>query len=167
MDARTFKATFLPLTDRLYRLAFHYLRRNDEAEDVVQEVFLRLLDMGERLDHYRNPGALVMTMVRNLSLDRLRTRHTVSDGEVTLPDTPHDDDPGEAFDRRENVRRMMRLIDSLDEPARTIIHMRDVEGCDYPEIAGVTGLTVNNVRVILSRTRKKIREMFLKEIRHG
>ena len=168
MDAREFKHIFLPLGDRLYRLAFRLLRRSDEAEDVVQEVFLKLLGMGEKLDTYRNKEALAMTMVRNLALDRIRTRHTVSEEEVTLPEqTVRDDPPDILLDRKEKAGRAMAIIDALGEPARSVIHMRDVEGCAYEEIATVTGLTVNNVRVVLSRARKRVRETLLKEIDHG
>jgi len=135
---------------------------------MVQEVFLKLLAMKEKLETYRNKEALAMTMVRNLSLDRLRTKHTVSEGEVTLPEPGVPDDPPDVqLDRREKAARVMRIIDNLKEPARTVIHLRDVEGYDYEEIAGVTEMTVNNVRVVLSRARKKVRETLLKETDHG
>ncbi len=168
MDAKQFKETFLPLSGKLYRLALRYLRSPEEAEDMVQEVFLKLLAMKEKLETYRNKEALAMTMVRNLSLDRLRTKHTVSEGEVTLPEPGVPDDPPDVqLDRREKAARVMRIIDNLKEPARTVIHLRDVEGYDYGEIAGVTEMTVNNVRVVLSRARKKVRETLLKETDHG
>ncbi len=167
MDPNTFRHTFLPLTDRLFRLALRLLRSREEAEDVVQEVFLKLLKMDERLDEYHSPAALAMTMARNTSLDRLRTRHTVPD-DNDLPHHPATDpDPVTELDMKEKAAIVRTIIDNLDEPARTVIHMRDVEGAPFDEIAEMTGMTVNNVRVVLSRTRKKVREMFLKMTDHG
>ena len=168
MDAQAFKETFLPLSDRLYRLALRFLRNREEAEDVVQETFLKLLKMGDKVDEYKSPAALAMTLTRNTALDRIRTRHTVSEGEVTLPESTVPDDPPDVWlDRKEKAGRVRAIIDALQEPGRTVIHMRDVEGCDFDEIAAVTGMTVNNVRVVLSRTRKKVKETLLKEINHG
>jgi len=167
MDARTFKETFLPLSDQLYRLALRFLRNREEAEDVVQETFLKLLKMGDRIDEYRSPAALAMTLARNTALDRIRTKHTVSEGEVTLPeDVDPDDPPDVQLDRKEKASRVRTIINGIKEPGRTVIHMRDVEGCDFEEIAAVTNMTVNNVRVVLSRTRKRVKEILLKDKDH-
>lgn len=63
---------------------------------------------------------------------------------------------------REGARQVKDIIAHLPEQQQRIINMRDIKGCSYEEIEQVTGLNSINVRVLLSRARKKIREEFNK-----
>ena len=151
--------------DQLYRFAMRFSRNHEEAEDIVQDVFLKLLNMGEKLDTYRNKEALAFTVTRNLCLDRIRTRHTVSIEDSGVPEKQEPDDPPDVrLDKKEKAGKILQIMEQLPEVQRTVLHMRDVEGLDFGTIAVATDMTVNNVRVVLSRARKKVKEMFLKQI---
>ena len=63
---------------------------------------------------------------------------------------------------RDDVRVVQMLIGRLPEPQRRVVRLRDIEGCPYEEIEQLTGLSAVNIRVMLSRARKKIRKDFLK-----
>ena len=67
------------------------------------------------------------------------------------------------IDTRDEANQVLRLIDGLPQQQRQVILMRDVNDQPYEEIEETTGLSAVNIRVLLSRARKKIREQF-KEI---
>jgi RNA polymerase sigma-70 factor (ECF subfamily) len=158
MTVDQFKIDVLPHKHKLYRFAMRMLRDIAEAEDVVQEVMIRLWERREKLAGYRSIEAFAMTITRNLCLDKLkragaRTEELDESTSARQEKTPYDE--METSDSYEKVRG---LIDDLPDQQRMIIHLRDVEGYEYEEIAGITGLSENTIRVNLSRARKKIRE---------
>ena len=68
----------LPVKDKLFRLARRLLVSTDEAEDAVQEVFLKLWKSKDKMDNYKNPEAFAMTMTKNYCLDRLKSKGLLS-----------------------------------------------------------------------------------------
>ena len=74
MDKTEFTALIIPFKDRLYRLAKRILVSKDEAEDAVQEVFLKLWNGKESIENYKNPEAFAITMTKNYCLDRLKSK---------------------------------------------------------------------------------------------
>jgi len=119
MDAREFKETFLPMSDKLYRFALRFSRDHEEAEDIVQEVFLKLLKMGEKVDTYRSKEALAFTVTRNLCLDRIKTRHAVSMEEPGVLEKQEPEDPPDVqLDRKEKVQCPGRVVQGTEECER-------------------------------------------------
>jgi RNA polymerase sigma-70 factor (ECF subfamily) len=163
MTSNDFKIEVLPLKQKLYRFAHRLVKNSQEAEDVVQEVFIRLWMRREQLTEYRSIEAFAMTVTRNLSLDKLKraganTVELTDRDIVFIENTPHHE-----LEINDAYNRIKRLIDRLPDQQRMIIHLRDVEGYPYEEIAEITGLTENNVRVNISRARKWIREIMIKK----
>ena len=74
MKQKDFVATVLPFKDKLYRLAKRLLVSSDEAEDAVQEVYLKLWKGREVIHKYKSPEAFAMTMTKNYCLDRLKSK---------------------------------------------------------------------------------------------
>src|SRR5450759_1353818 len=62
------------LNRNLYGYAFRILRNQEEAEDAVQEVFIKLWNLGKKLDEYNSIGALATTMIKNFCIDQLRKK---------------------------------------------------------------------------------------------
>ncbi len=158
MTVDQFKIEVLPHKHKLYRFAMRLVRNVSEAEDVVQEVMIRLWVRRESLAGYRSIEAFAMTITRNLCLDNLkragsRTEELKEVHTVHAIKTPYDE-----MEATDSYNKIRMLIDELPEQQRTIIHLRDIEGYEYDEIAEITGLTENTIRVNLSRARKKIRE---------
>ena len=102
-----------------------------------------------------------MTIIRNLCLDALKAPQMEEEhrpiGELDMPQTGNLMQEVELKDEASIVKR---IIGALPEQQRQIVKMRDVDDCSYEEIEQVTGLTAVNIRVLLSRARKKIREQF-------
>ena len=74
MNIQDFNTKVYPLKDKIYRLAKRMLEQNEEAEDLVQEVFIRMWKQREKLDEYRSLEALALVTTKNLCLDKLKAR---------------------------------------------------------------------------------------------
>lgn len=163
MDAASFKKIFLPYHRKLYRVAFRLLENEDDAQDLLQEAYLKLWDKRDTLGIINNTEAFCTTLVRNMCLDLLRSgRYAWSRQRVELTDAL----PLAAPDNtatHDDAQEVQTLIDGLPPQQRQIIRLRDVQGCPYEEIESITGLSTVNIRVLLSRARKKIREEFFKQ----
>ena len=74
MKSSEFKLLVMPYSSRLYRMAFRLMNNREEAEDIVQEVYVKLWGMRNELDKYNSIEALSIRITRNLCLDHLRRR---------------------------------------------------------------------------------------------
>ena len=161
MNSEELNIQFLEVKDSAYRYAVSLLHDTTEAEDVVQDLYERLW---RRRLLIRRVGfrSLVMTTVRNMSLDRLRrqrlNRHTAIDDEPLTAENPEVDNP---------VAIVRMIISRLPEREREIIHLHDVEGMEYEDIAEVVGTSVMAARMACSRARQKVKEEFEKIMSYG
>ncbi|MDR1331466.1 MAG: sigma-70 family RNA polymerase sigma factor [Tannerella sp.] len=160
MDAKEFTECFYPFHPKLYRVARALLDSPDDAEDILQDAYCRLWDRRSELSELRRPEAFCVTLVRNLCIDFLRspgrrTDDEAADGalQVEAHTTPESD-----FVSGESVRRIETLIYRLPEKQRTVMQMRACAECTSEEIEAATGESAANVRVLLSRARKTLRE---------
>ena len=69
-----FKARYLPLSEGLFRIAFHYLEDSSDAQDTVQDLYIKLWNSKDKLDTVLNPQAYAYTLLRNLCIDSLDGR---------------------------------------------------------------------------------------------
>jgi len=162
MDLNEFKTRVLPLKNRLFRLAFRILGREEEARDIVQESMIRMWNNREKLGEYQSVEAFAVVVTRNLSLDRTRARGFQKN---TVPDFIEDEQSQNPYQRMETsdlVKKVYLAMEHLPEQQKTIMHLRDVEEMEYEEIAEVMKMNVNAIRVNLSRARKFVRETLLK-----
>jgi RNA polymerase sigma-70 factor (ECF subfamily) len=167
MTVETFKIEVLPLKNKLYRFARRLVTNYAEAEDIVQEVFLRLWSKKDQLHEIRNLEALAVTMTKNLCLDRLKSKSNKNyelkdyheQSTVTTPYT--------MMEISDSYKQVNKFIDELPVQQKMIIQLRDVEGYEYEEIAEMTGMNPNAIRVNLSRARKKIKELMEKTYDYG
>ena len=161
MELETFKSTVLPLRDKLLKYSVKLTDDGADAEDIVQEAFLKLWYIRDRLDGYQSVEALSVQVVKNLCLDKLRSKRMdrmPENSESILADTVT---PEQLLEQHDAVAIIGRLIQQLPTVQQCIIRMKDVEGYELSEIAQITGTQIESVRVNLSRARKKVREQFL------
>jgi RNA polymerase sigma-70 factor (ECF subfamily) len=156
---QNFEDIIRPFQDKLYRLSRRILQRDDEAEDVRQEVLLKLWKRRAELNTYRSVEAFAMTMARNLSLDVIRRRQKFSDHDESEPQSGSGADPHTMMVREDRKRMVHKAIDALPLKQRTIIQLRDIEEYSFEEISDLLEMDVNAVRVNLHRARKGIREI--------
>lgn len=154
--------------DRLYSTAVQLLGQSGEAEEVVQDAFVKLWDHLEQLDEARVLPWLIR-VTRNACLDILRRRqvhlaYAVSGG--------HDETrverstPADALGRVTLRDRLRGAIEALDEPFRSLVVLREIEGYSYADIATALSLSDSQVKVYLHRARRKLRER-LREFRES
>lgn len=162
MEQEQFKKEVLPVRERLLLYARKLLDDPDDAEDIVQEVFLKLWDMRDALDRYQNLPALAMRIAQRLCLNKLKTRGRI-EGDLSECFALSDGiTPYTQLERKENMERVMRIIDMLPGLQQAILRMRHVDGLEVEEIAGLTGSTPEAIRMNLSRARKRVRDQFFK-----
>jgi RNA polymerase sigma-70 factor, ECF subfamily len=148
----------------LYGYAFRILQNQQEAEDAVQEIFIKLWNLGKKLDEYNSIPALAVTMVKNHCIDQIRKRRRFINedpgGEIT--GNIDDESPYTLLESKESGKILQQIIDGLPGIYKDAVTMRDIEGQSYEEIAQKTEQNINTLRVTLSRARKLIRDEFNK-----
>jgi RNA polymerase sigma-70 factor (ECF subfamily) len=163
MSESEFKTKVLPASQKLLKFAVHFLKNEEEARDVIQDVFLKLWQKKEELDRVENMEAFAMRMVRNRCLDVLRANKMVPiDAQTDRKMKQEIIDVHSQIELSEAAGQVKTLIEQLPDLQQKVMHLRDIEQLEYEEIAERTGLQVNAIRVNLSRARKKVRDEFLK-----
>jgi RNA polymerase sigma-70 factor (family 1) len=164
MTRNDFEHLIQQLSRKLYGFAFRILRNQEEAEDVVQEVFIKLWNMRDALEEYKSIDALATAMTRNYCIDLIRKQKHYSTVEYNISDYQNITfpSPHEQMEHRESGEILNTIIGDLPETFRIVIKMRDIEGASYEEIAEKTDQNINTLRVTLSRARKIIRDEYKK-----
>jgi len=147
--------------DQAWSLARYLLKDASEAEDAVQESFIKLWQHREDIDPERIKPWL-MKVTRNACLDRLRRRKPET--ELNEEQAEAIGDPASGAQQSELGCWLTRAIEGLREPYRTLVVLRDVQQHSYEEVASATELTLTQVKVYLHRARKQLREQ-LAEVR--
>lgn len=141
--------------DHTWSLARFLLQDSREAEDVTQEAFIKLWQHRESIDSSRVRFWL-MRVTRNNCLDRLRRRQQESEFDDNL--AGNEASPVEGLQRSETGKWLHAAISRLAEPFRSVVILRDVQQHSYQEVAGITGLSMPQVKTYLHRARKQLRE---------
>lgn len=165
MKSSEFKLLVMPYSSRLYRMAYRLMNNREEAEDIVQEVYLKLWKMRNELQNYKSLEALSIRITRNLCMDHLRRRRVSLDA-IALEKAKgknHSETPAENLEKKEQAEIIHALVAALPEPQRSLVHLRHLEGKEYEEIADMVNMNVNAIRVSISRARKQMREMLEKQ----
>lgn len=158
-----FARHYLPQRPRVLQLCRQMLGNSEDAEDACQEVYIKLWAQRTRLAEVAQPLAFAIRVARNYCLDRLRMSLPI---ELSLEEnlTPEAELEDEGREQREEL--LCRIEDwshQLDEPQRSVFRLVHYEGKPHAEVAERLGLTEVNVRVIISRLRKKLKEQISNE----
>lgn len=150
----------------VYALAFRLVRDRDEAADVTQEVFMRVMRSVVGFRGESAFGTWLHRVTVNTALTSLRKRSRRAQpgreafgmpGEESLGVVDTDAGPEERAERAELLARAEAAVAALPESSRTIVVLRDVEGLSTAEVAAATGLSETAVKVRLFRARERLR----------
>ncbi len=167
MNLTEFQKNIVPLRHKLFRFSLRITGRSTDAEDVVQEVFERIWSRrdDERTENVSNWEAWSMTMARNLSIDKTRSKHRAA---VALPEKfeykSTAKTPDQIFQTKEVFNQVEKCMANLSEKQRSVMQLRDIEELSYDEIAEIMKITLEDVKISLHRARKTVREMMMKTI---
>ena len=158
MTNERFQNEWLSLAGEFYRVAFYILEDEAEAEDAVQELYLKLWSGRDALDGIRNPKGYGIRVLRNLCLDRIR-RSRKMETPAVLPEPEWPGRQDEAVDEKERLAKVLDAIKSLPDRQREVLTLRTLDGLSYEEIAERTGMNQLTLRVLLSQARRKLRNV--------
>lgn len=162
---RTFKKMMNRHRDRVFTFALYYLGQREEAEDVAQEVFIRLWKYGDRVEAGKLEQWLT-TVTRNACYDALR-RRKVYHAHITTAD-PADDafaaiadgaaSPQQQSESSDFQEKLEQALAQIDEPYRSILILREIQDYKYEQISDALKLPLNTIKAYLHRGRKMLRE---------
>lgn len=153
------------LKDTVFRLARSILSDIYLAEDVTQDVFVRVWQQREAILRSDHPRAYICRIAHNLAIDRLR--HRERERSFAIEQTSGSSHTHTDVDTSDMVALTKRFISMLPDKQRIIIHLRDVEGYELEDIAQILEVDEASVRVNLSRARKRIKEQLLNAMNYG
>lgn len=164
MEAADFKRLFMPCQKRLFEVAWRLTGAADRAADLVQDTYLRLWLRRGEFPLPASAEAYSIKTLRRVWLDSCHKRQP--EPMAKLPETPGCAE-AEGHCSRDDARLVKQLVARLPADQRRVVAMRDLEGLSYAEIAQQTGLTQTNIRSLVSRGRKTVREQFKHIEDHG
>lgn len=167
MTAHDFQNTVLPLKRKLFVVAFRLVGQAQDAEDIVQDIMIRIWEQQQPLDTYNNIEAYLMTLVRNRSLDRLKYNKLRRGGEAQTDVASSELTPDRTLERAESHQHVQRMVRSLPDNQREILILRDFVGYSYQDIAEITGMDLNRVKVGIHRARKALKGLLSKDNHYG
>jgi RNA polymerase sigma-70 factor, ECF subfamily len=165
--------TFLTLRPTLFGVAYRMLGSATDAEDILQEAYLRWQDRAE--EEIASPRAFLTTVVVRLCIDQLRSararRECYPGPWLPEPLATDDAEPGRAAELADSLSlAFLVLLEKLSPPERAVLILRDVFGYRYAEIAPMLGRSEQACRQLLSRARRQVtdrRHRFDADRRHG
>jgi RNA polymerase sigma factor (sigma-70 family) len=157
----TFEEVVLPHLDAAYNLARWLTRNEEDAEDIVQEAYLRAFRYFPSF-HGDGARAWLMKIVRNTCytwMDATRSlRNSVEFDENVFATEGRELDPEQALLQNDNAGMVRRALRDLPANFREVLVLRELEGMSYREIAEITGIPTGTVMSSLSRGRGRLRE---------
>lgn len=151
------KEIWLTLSGRFYRVAYYLLDSQEDAEDAVQELYLKILSGSKNMMDVRNPVAYGTTLLRNICIDRIRRRNAVRAEEIQEYIVSDTSGPDETSACRDALKSLLQEMEKLPEKQSRALKMRAFEGLEYQEIAKRMRLSQVNVRVLISIARKQLK----------
>lgn len=156
---------FYDLTyDRLFRIAYYYVRREEWAQEIVLDVFMRLWEQRKKLPEINNIEDYCFILTRNASFNYLEkeSKHTSqSAGQLSEPATGHADSPEDTLISEELFARYVKALDRLPERCREVFIRVREEKQSYAQVAGELGISVKTVDAQLQKALTRLKKMLL------
>ena len=153
----------MPFHRRLYRVGYHLTGNAQDAEDLLQDTYLKLWQKRDDLKEEVVTEAYLVTLMQNLYRDQRRLKRIDTSEDIDNHAEPPDERSlAETLEAKDEARQMGTLMDGLPERDRNIIQMHLVEDKSYEEMEQDTGLSQGNLRIIMMRTKQKLKEQYLK-----
>lgn len=175
-DASYFKSLVRRYQNRIYSAAYRILGNQQEAEEVVQETYIRVHQNMSRFRRQCTVGAWIFRITHNICVDNLRSRKRQPGGQLISYEQPAgllnegqlesisqvaDSDPCPAvrLDMNEQSEVIQQSLNQLPDNQRTVLVLHDIEGVAYQDIAEIVGASIGTVRSRLHYGRLKLRQL--------
>jgi RNA polymerase sigma-70 factor (ECF subfamily) len=147
---------------KVFNVAYKFVGRQDEAEDLTQDIFLKLFKSLKTFDRRANFSTWLISVSRNLCIDHyrsMRREHDVVTHDVdvvTLARPSVIDSPQAALEQRDRVALLRAALDKLAPSLRTAVMLRDIQELSYQEIAEKLGVPEGTVKSRINRGRTEL-----------
>lgn len=157
-----FEALYTVCFHKLYRFALSLTRSSAEAEEIVQETFLRALKHADKLPDDANLDAWLFRIARNVHISRLR-KHQREFGDAALDAVPSTDDVEALLVNQDQAHRILAALHTLAEPYKEVFTLRALGDVAYGQIAALFGKGESWARVTYHRARMLLIDRMQKE----
>jgi len=159
MSEQTLISAFSRWRNRLLRQALRFLPSKEDAEDILQDAFIRLWAKAEQIETEKDAASLATVVIRNMAVDHYRQqKRKPQTTDVEMLDLQ--EETADMDERRQLVDEIMQRV--LTPLQLRIVELREYEGLGYDEVASILGMQQPAVRMQLSRARKAIREEYVR-----
>lgn len=159
MDGNEFKRRFLSFSELIFRYSFTITGDSVEAEDIVQEVFEKLWKIRDSLSTVQSDEAYILSVTKHMALDHCRARTRKQMNALTAAHDPGDEGEGEKMiEEKEMVQHIENLLSTLPPSQQVAMRLRHFAGLPISRIAETMQQSELNVRQLLSRGRRTIKE---------
>lgn len=168
MEATHFLTLIHPVKNKLYRFALSILSDSIQAEDVVQDVVLKLWEKRKMISNIDNLEAWMMRATKNRCIDLLRAKGRNHESlETAYHLSSNERGPDKTTESKDMMGLMHEMMNELTEAQRNAMVLRDIEGYSYEEIAETLEMTLSQVKINIHRARKKMKDQLVKANIHG
>lgn len=178
-DIGAFEQLVALFEQKVYRLSLHLTGNPVDAEDLAQETFLKAYAGLANFREEAGFGTWLHRITVNIWMSELRRRKK---GQPSYLDAPLETEegeelsrfvadsvpgPDEVLDEKETRRLLLQALNALSPEHRTILVLREIQGCQYEEIARILSCPVNTVKSRLNRARSALRRSMLRLVTHS
>lgn len=161
MSSDKFHRLIFPLKDKLFRLAMSIVRDKTDAEDIVQDIFVKLWTKKDEWENIENLEAYCFRATKNLAFDRLESLSIRKTENIPAESGNFVDYQTPLLKLVETERNnyMHNCIDQLSENQKMVFQLREIEEMSYREISEILNISEDLVKVTLFRARNKMRQL--------
>ncbi|MGB0869788.1 MAG: RNA polymerase sigma factor [Flavobacteriales bacterium] len=147
-------------SDVIYRVVFFMTRDENEAQDILQETFIKFWE-NDKLHKIENPQGYLMTMAKNLTIDKIRKTKIEKSAEFVKDYRLVNEENDEKLDEKKNLySKIINFVQQLKEKQKQVFLLREMEGLTYQEISDYLEISESQVKVNLHRARTAIKNQF-------
>ncbi|WP_462251836.1 RNA polymerase sigma factor [Ekhidna sp.] len=167
-DQDALKELYQHFGDRIFNTILSYLKNEDDASEVLQDVFITVFNTAEKFKFNSSVSTWIYRIAVNKSLDFIRSKNAKKrqgvftsiykrdSGEI-LHDAPDFEHPGVTLENKENAKLLFQAIEALSDNQQTAFILTQVEGLPQNEVAEIMGLTRKSVESLLQRAKANLR----------
>ena len=157
--------------DRVFGYSYYFLRNREDAEDVTQDVFVRLWQHWDNIDKNKI-RAWVMQVAHHRCIDFTRKRKRIYQDAYKTASNPNGlvhqlstemQDPNEQFELNETQRLLLHVLEGLPERTKSMMLMHYFQDLKFETIADILDVNINTVKVTVHRGRKMVKEVIEKK----
>lgn len=156
----------VPYKDKIYRFVLRMVKNEFDAEDIMQELAIKIWKYREKFSKLENKEAWSMTVARNMAIDKIRNsnkrRHMDIEDAYDLSDS--NKNPHEQLASLDTMNILRDYMNKLPENQRSTLHLREIEGMTYKEIAEICEMSLEQVKSNIFRARRALKELLEKSV---